>query len=162
MDSKGIANPGSLQNLHDVFVPESIGLWPPAPGWYAVLACLGLVVAWALVRWSISWRRNAYRRQALAMLEMLSGPDGRLELVAALVKRVALSAYPRERVAGLSGMEWLVFLDRTGGTTEFTSGPGRQLEATQYRKHEPAGPISEDLIAVAAEWIRDHHPESES
>ena len=33
-------DPGSLQNLNDIALPAPPGLWPPAPGWYVVLAAL--------------------------------------------------------------------------------------------------------------------------
>ena len=59
----------SLQNLHDIVLPEPPPLWPPAPGIW-VLLVIGLAVVTALVVWW--WRvrsRNAYRRAGLALLE---------------------------------------------------------------------------------------------
>ena len=82
-----------------------------------------------------------------------------LSSLPALVKRTALAAYPRERVASLSGEAWLEFLDRTGGTREFTDGAGRLLIDLAY---DPSLTLPESEIdgvnAVARAWILRHNP----
>ena len=65
----GLADPTSLENLHDIVEPARISLWwPLAPGWWVVLTvilCLALIVVW---RWFRNYRRNAYRRYGLREL----------------------------------------------------------------------------------------------
>jgi hypothetical protein len=70
-----------------------------------------------------------------------------------LVKRVALAAFPRERVASLSGQEWLAFLDATGRTDAFTHGPGRTLESGYEPGRHRASP---QLFAAVRHWIKRH------
>ena len=149
-------DPGSLDRLHDIVTPPPAPWWPPAPAWYALGVVFGITVAvlgWRAAAW---WSRNRYRRAALVELEGLEAEAGRSEsaaALAALVKRVALAAYPRERVASLSGEEWLTFLDATGGTTAFTAGPGRRLEAGYEPGEHRADP---ELFTLVRRWIKDH------
>jgi hypothetical protein len=60
-----------LEQLHDFHAPESIGYWPPAPGWIVLALLLLALLIW-LGRWL--WQRhrnNAWRRIALARLAEL-------------------------------------------------------------------------------------------
>ncbi|CZF84686.1 DUF4381 domain-containing protein [Grimontia marina] len=93
--------------LADIHLQQAPGIWPLAWGWWLVIAAvfiaLLLVVYWLRMR----NYRLAARKEALAALnEVRSVSD-----INALLKRAALSYYPREQVAGLTGERWLVFLD---------------------------------------------------
>ncbi len=153
-------DPGSLDRLHDIAVPPPVPWWPPAPGWYVVggiaLVFLGLV-AWAAV---IRWRRDRYRREAIRALDRIlrdSRASSSMSAIAELVKRIALAAYPRDRVASLNGDAWLAFLDATGGTDAFTRGAGQVLRDVAYRKDATCEP-SELLkvMDVVRHWITRH------
>jgi hypothetical protein len=157
-------DPASLQRLHDIVVPQPAPWWPPAPGWLWLLGVLAMVAVVLLIRAFARWQRNRYRRQALAELTRLSAArqeSGRQPpdpaALAALLKRTALTAYPREMVATLTGQEWFAFLDRTGGT-RFGAGLGAALEAANY--HAAGDPLDASrLVEIAAEvehWIRHH------
>lgn len=152
----------SLDRLHDIVVPAAAPWWPPAPGWLWLLGIGSIVALAALLRAAARWQRNRYRREALAELMRLEGAahDAGVALgMSELLKRVALTAYPRAEVAALNGRQWFAFLDRTGGT-HFASGLGATLERTTYRP--PAGALAVDEIrALAGEirtWIRQHRP----
>jgi len=156
----------SLDNLRDIVEPATIPWWPPAP---AVWLLLGLVAVWlaaGLVLWWVHWQRQAYRRAGLRELREIAArlghaPERVAALVdlAALLKRVALVAYAREQVAALSDNAWLTFLDRTGGTTRFTQGPGAVLAAMSSRPGLAATLDAAQvtaLVATARDWIRQH------
>ncbi|MBO9474676.1 DUF4381 domain-containing protein [Shimia sp. R10_1] len=145
---------GLINQLAEVPEPEAVSMMPQTVGW-AVLAGMLLLVLMAWV-WRI-WKRyqaNAYRREALVALEQVSEDAA---AISALLKRTALTAYGRSRVAALSGERWLAFLDATIGTSEpaFSNGAGHVLAQAAYRPEPvPAGP---DLQDLARWWIK-HHP----
>lgn len=158
------SNPGSLSNLNDIVVPDPVPLWPPAPGWIAVLIVLALALVWYAVRRVRAWQHAAYRREAAAELES-ARTRGAWGEAPAIVKRAALVAFPRPAVAPLSGDEWLAFLDRTGGTRDFTEGAGRHLPTLS---HDPqASEVVPDdeaarMLDACVRWVRGHREEVEA
>ncbi len=147
-----------LAQLHPLREPAAIGWWPPAPGWW-VLALLLLVAATALV--FLLWqrrRRNRYRVQGLAQLRALrdqyraSGDAARCGAgVNALLKTLALHAYPNSGIAALHGEQWENFLARTGGAGLAFTG----ITATHYQPEADSAAV-ERLCRAAEDWIRRH------
>lgn len=158
-----------MSNLREIDLPEPVPMTPQTFGWWVLLALVLAACAALVVRALRRRRANAYRREALRRLDELetaaAAPSSRaaaLADLATLVKRTALSAYPRARVASLTGRSWLAFLDGTLGTTEFSSGPGRRLPDFAYSSgaagHANDGDVRA-LLALTRRWIRDHRPE---
>ena len=140
---------GLIEQLTEPAEPPPIPMIPLTWGW-AVLAALVLAALAYAVRRGIRHRRaNAYRRAALALLDGAGDDPARL---AAILRRTALAAYPRVKVASLSGQEWLQFLDAQVGGTAFSTGAGRGLATEPYR---PTGPDPQ-LRPLVAQWIRKH------
>ena len=144
-----------LRDVHEGIAPE---WWPPAPGWWLMAALSLVVIAGLLWLWR-NRRRQTPRRVALAELTRLRGDfqrDGDGTAIAVgistLLRRLALTHFPRSQVAGLVGDAWLQFLDRTGGNNQFSAGPGRALIRAPYRPTE-AFEI-EALLNVAETWIK--------
>ena len=143
-------DPASLDLLHDIIVPAPVAWWPPAPGWYFVLAVLlGLALGFALCSLR-RYLRNAYRREALAAIRR-ARPSA-FEL-ATLLKRAAITAYPREEVAGLTGQAWVDWLARTADV-RVPPAVNDMLTAGIYR--DVAGGDTKALARVAEQWIRRH------
>jgi hypothetical protein len=154
------ADPGSLENLHDLVMPVPEPWWPPAPGWVIVSAVLVMVLGWWLIRAFQHWQSNSYRRESLVLLGKIDGSEAELPI---LIKRVALSAYPRERVASLTGEQWLAFLDQTGHTDVFTMGAGRWLARLAYEPQLTASLSTTELNGLRTavrDWILRHQPET--
>ncbi|MCB1675836.1 MAG: DUF4381 domain-containing protein, partial [Halioglobus sp.] len=88
-----------LANLHPLREPLAVSWWPPAPGWWLVLA-LGIGTVLALTALLLRrYRRSRYRRQALQRLAQMHErylADGDAAQFAtqtnALLKAVALRA----------------------------------------------------------------------
>jgi uncharacterized protein DUF4381 len=167
-DDKIFVNPdsSSLDRLHDIVVPPLAPWWPPAPGWYWVLGIV-LVLTFALLfRLTLWWQHNRYRRDALAELatheRALTDPVRRAEAVSAmaeLLKRAALTAFPREQVASLTGPRWFAFLDQTGRTTAFAAGSGATLEQAAYDPRTVAAldnAAAKELASVVRHWLAHH------
>ena len=151
----------SLQNLNDIVAPAAAGWWPLAPGWYVVgFLLLVLIVVLAFRQWQ-SWRDNRYRRAALAELQSLrSLPESRnLQHLPVLLKRAALSRWPREQVASLAGADWHRFLDATAGKTLFCDAAGETLDRLAYSGcTDPALSDAETtrLLEASEYWLRHH------
>jgi hypothetical protein len=147
-----------LAQLRGYHLPAPVSWWPPAPGWW-VLAVLLLVLvgtgAWLLLR---RRRRRAAARRAqeelLALRAALGSggdPAAFVRGLSRLLRRFALARFPRQEVAGLTGADWLAFLDANGGGGRFRNGPGRLLTEAPYRA---TGDIpAEDLADLARDWI---------
>ena len=95
-------NPDPLAQLRDIHLPEPIGWWPPAPGWWL----LALVFLSALIYVALWWRQRRarlyFRRQAQHLLEACwrdyeqSGEDRVfLNVLLEILKRARLSASHR-------------------------------------------------------------------
>jgi hypothetical protein len=78
-----------------------------------------------------------------------------------LLKRTALAAYPRARVANLSGEAWWAFLDRSVGTKRFSDGLGARAERLVYARQggdEAPERVARRLYKAAGRWIAHHRP----
>lgn len=156
-------DPFSLDRLRDIVVPQPVSWWPPAPAWYYVLAVVCLWTIVGLVRAILRWNRNAYRREALR--ELAEVPRGDFLGLSTLLKRVALVAYPRDRVASLIGDDWTNFLTATSRGADFGSKPARRIGTAAYENPVHEKPAECDVnqwagvIDGARRWIRRHEAE---
>jgi hypothetical protein len=159
-------DPASLQNLQNIFEPAAISFWPPAPG---VWMCAALALLWSgvgLALFLIRRKRNGYRRVAKSALVKIrqnlnhEGKSQAIMSVATLLKRAALTAFPRNRVASLSGRQWLDFLDEAGGDSIFSASSRDLLLKSVYQPREGIQALSLTQIAElchqAEVWISSH------
>jgi len=100
----------SLDNLRPLALPAPVSWFPPQPGWWILLGALAAFAALGIWRLVQAYRADAYRRAALAELQMLAQEQNIAAPLTTLLKRTALAAYPREDVAGLTGAAWQRFL----------------------------------------------------
>lgn len=144
-------DPASLENLRDIAVPPPVSWWPPAPGWWVVLATLGVVgLALGWRAW-LAWKKNAYRRQALRELGRAATPQE----IAEILKRTALAAFPRSNVASLSGDAWCSWLGSSCGTNVPSAVQATLTESVFGGANNAS---LEELRAYASKWI-EHHGE---
>lgn len=139
-----------LDQLRPMVPPPPVSMVPQTIGWLAVLVVLVGATAWGTYAGWRHWRDNAYRRAALAQLDQVSDDPA---AIASLLRRAALSAFPRPTVAALRGKDWLLFLDRSYGGSEFSHGIGQVLTTAPYRVAPQGSP---DLTALARQWLRQH------
>ena len=154
-------NPAELP-LRDIHLPEAIGWWPLATGWWWAISLV--LVSVALVTGALLYRR--YRRTRLSywlkpefqlLREKYAGDQDALALLqglSSLLRRACLSLYPRHAVASLTDDAWLDLLDKTGGTSQFTHGPGRLLAQGPYLPRASSAEV-EMLLSLVVSWI-DH------
>ena len=157
----------ALEKLTDIVAPPPVSFVPQTWGWGA-LAAIGLVlVAWGLVRWRRHRQANRYRAEALAELARIErritqGPDpaGALAAIRPLLKRVALAAWPRPRVASLAQTHWVDFLRVAEGESALPVPLAKLLNDIEYRSTKELAAISADdaraCVEVAKHWIEAH------
>jgi hypothetical protein len=146
---------GSLQNLHDIVAPAPVPWWPVAPGWYVLLAVLAFGAGLLAYRWLRRYRRDRYRRAALqGLMQIRAGqsPGQAAAEVATLLKQTALAAWPRKRVASLSGQAWADFLARTGAD----EADADLLSRLAYQAAALGEADMQGVYAAAEAWIRHH------
>lgn len=152
-------DPGDLANLRDLALPAPVSFWPPAIGIWIVaaasLAMLGIVLWLALRR----YRALAYRREAIAELGGIAAASGpgdpdAAARVSAVMKRVAMVDYGRERVASLTGKAWLDFLADAAPGSDTTAI--RNALAASYGAEAPDPAAPHLLVAQATGWVRRH------
>jgi hypothetical protein len=104
-------------------------------------------------------RKNTYRRHALLQLDALqsrhhaTGDDGRyLEQINALLKSVALLAYPWPEVAAQHGESWRTFLNRSLPPAEHFQPV---FDDAAYQKTPPEIDVAQ-VHRAAQHWIRYH------
>lgn len=147
-------DPTNLDLLHDLVLPPAVPWWPPTAGWWLLMLAAATGLAVMATRWIFRWQADRYRREALAAL---AADDLTAAAIPALLKRVAVTAWPRERTASLNGAQWLEFLDRSSGMDVFRKGPGAVLESVSYDDGSIAD--VDELKRLAGEWIRNHRRE---
>ena len=161
--------PASLQNLNDIVLPVTVGWWPLAPGWYFLIGLFLIALAWLSYRSLQRWIKNRYRRAALTELQLLADDtqsaekrDSSLRQLPALLKRTALSAYPRNQVASLSGDDWYGFLNSQVRKPAFT---GPTISLLDHLAYSTGDLTSVDAQATAVlfdsikHWLRYHDPQ---
>lgn len=147
-----------LQQLKDIHLPPAINTWPLAPGWITLFALLLIALVYLIY---VVYRRHkkkytvkyALARLAQIKLLMADNPEGVniAAEISTLIRRTALYYYRREEIAGLSGNDWLSFLNRSGHTTQFTEETGRLLIYAPYQKSITADLMP--LLTLTASWL---------
>lgn len=152
-----------LAQLRDIHLPDAVGFWPPAPGWWLLTVILLTAIGLGLYYWSMRRKQNRYRRLALSELKrtqqhaLQSAED--LQILNQLLKRTVLASPCSPPAAGLTGQRWLLFLDASGDTSEFSNGPGQLLAEQPYSQRELSAAEKEQLpllVAAIRRWILTH------
>lgn len=126
--------------LRDLHLPEPVGWWPLAPGWWILLLLLAAAVGFGLIRWHQHRQRNAARRYALRKLARFEAeylehrnPVVLGKQLSQLLRRGMLAYAERDEVAGLTGEDWLQWLDRGMPLPYFHTEGGKSLLQLPYR-----------------------------
>lgn len=133
--------------LRDLHLPDAIGWWPLAPGWWFLLLLVAAAVGYLVWRTYKQWQHNASRRFALRQLARYEAeyvehrnPVTLARQLSELLRRVMLAYAPRDEVAGLTGEDWLQWLDRGMPLPYFHTDGGKSLLQLPYR--DPASDFS--------------------
>lgn len=137
-----------LEQLRDIRLPDPVGWWPLAPGWWMLLAivCAAIVLAFA---WNILRKRRT-RYLALRELDRIdaSDPGQFATTISVLLRRVAIR---KDRAAGqFKDADWIAFLTGKG----LEPALAQHLAVAPYANSFDDAPDANTLRQAAARWIR--------
>ncbi len=157
-----------LSELADIHLPDAVNFWPPAPGWWVLLAlvifALFLVYRQQLARLFLRRRLDsalreldsAYRSFQQGQHNPMQRNEAGLLLLQtfnAILKRVALVHFNDPALPKMNGRVWLRFLDAQSNSAEFTVGTGQVLGDGIYRPVFAADVAA--LHTLCRRWIEE-------
>lgn len=116
-------NQDPLAQLHDIHLPTPSPWWDLAVGWWILLALCVLALFFVTPKlwqkWQV-WRKQRALKQTIhaeyqRICDAYAADKHGKTLVSdinTLLRRVALSVFPEQPIAGLIGQDWLCFLDQ--------------------------------------------------
>ena len=146
-----------LLGLKDIQPPAEPAWWliPPAQ-----MLAVGLIAALTTGAWCVFRYKKANRLALLAELDLKrvestfeNNKDTRKLAVdlSKWLKQVSIMAFPERQSEGLTGLDWLQFLDETLGDNRFSAGSGKLFGGLMYS--EIPGPDSAHLIELCQHWL---------
>jgi hypothetical protein len=147
-----------MWGLKELPLPEPIGLWPLAPGWYFVASLLLILFGYWCWRRYLAWRHNAYRREGVVAIEAMRADSAALQRLPFLLRRTALITCPRADVASLRGTNWIAWLNGSAGQDLFVEADADLFDKIIYQA-APVIPHRKDVDRIlegASYWMRNH------
>ena len=160
-------NPQIL-NLRDIHLPEPISWWPIAPGWWIIVASILLIIAVALISRKI-YISKQLKRDIKAELENIKqqfqqtqNKSQLAKSLSALLRRASISYYPKADIAGLTGNNWLSYLDdsnsNSSANNSFQSDVGKVLLSAPYLPDDSRLDFdAQTLIHLCDSWLQSPH-----
>ena len=96
--------------LADIHLPPVPGYWPLAWGWWLCILIVLVGFVFFMVKFRQHKQQQQARKEALIHLKDLHNP-AKFSEINLLLRQTAMSYYPRQHVASLTGQHWLAFLD---------------------------------------------------
>jgi cbb3-type cytochrome oxidase subunit 3 len=143
--------------LRDIHLPEAIGWWPPALGWWLLAILIPLSIALMYWLYKRITRKTAIKAAKKLLLKIKQDQqcdnNQKLKVLSALIRRVAISTTARNECAGLTGQQWLAFLDQDMKNSPFTQGVGALLANAPYQRNSPTELEISQLISLCEDWL---------
>lgn len=125
-------------------------------GWKILAIVLFILLLIFAYKWVQHYKKNTYRRTAIQHLSTINlNSDTSINEMAILLKSVAITAYGREEVAALYGVEWLQFLESKGKNTLFTIYADSFLTA-QNNNQNIDSKTKKEILNLTKKWIQTH------
>ncbi len=156
-----------LAQLRDIHLPEPVGWWPPAPGWWIVAIIVLLLGLLTFLFLRKRWRARAHRRSSQVLLTQYfeqwrrdKNTSRYLQQCNALLKRVALVSFPNQEIAPVTAQSWIDFLQSKVSAN--TKSPYNFLPLKDAIYKENAGDIGiEKLHQDIGLWLKLHREPSD-
>ena len=151
----------SLDNLHDIILPDAVSFFPPAPGWYIVALLLLALLFHFVIQGYKHYKKSQYKREALQELAFYKENDkdknkkNAIELLG-LAKRIGIVAFGRENIAKFSEDSWWDFMEKHSKVkinTELRQEITRLLYEEVYTMNRALHDNIKHLVTL---WIKTH------
>lgn len=154
----------SIDQLQELGLPAPVPYTPQTWGWWVVLAAFLMVTLWVGAQHYRQWRRDRYRREALARLALLRQQHDTLPALRELpelLKRVALSMPTGDaQVAALAAAPWQAFLQRHSPSplpADFSQQLAQLAYAPDTALQALPAPRRQALFDTCQQWLEHHH-----
>lgn len=99
----------NLPEIHDIYIPEGVSVFPLAYGWWVILAAIiGSVFFIKFILWSIKTSKKIYALRKLKQIETDEPVNAAVQM-SELLRRIC--AYKYKEASALYGNEWISFLN---------------------------------------------------
>ncbi len=143
--------------LRDIHLPEALNDWSLAIGWWILLILIPLIGFFCYWLFKRITRKTAIKTAKKLLKDLkddhVKTPHEKLEIISALLRRVAMSLNSRSDCAGLTGRAWLVYLDGLWKENAFSEGSGQILILDRFQKQQDDFDI-EALMTITERWLK--------
>ena len=155
-------------NLRDIHLPEPISWWPLAPGWWILFACVIFMILILFIARKI-YRHRQLKRDITAELEKIKQQFEKTQnksqlakSLSILLRRANITYNPDSNIAGLTGEDWLAWLDHTlrksAAGISFQSDKGKILLSAPYISENTVLDFdAKELIHLCESWLLTSH-----
>ena len=149
-----------LEQLKDIHSPNSIGMWPPAIGWIALvlISFIALIaIVWFVRHW---YKSNAWRRAALKEFKHLEHAYSQnqtiqtLSDISCLMKRCAASVNHDTRMLAVTGEQWESILN-----TNKSPLNDQEIQLLAYNHYQAqCEQLNNSALSNIKKWIKTLKP----
>ena len=152
--------------LRDIHPMDPVSWWPPAPGWWLLAAAIvaGLWLAWRYYPrlrlpslTGITWRWDAARQlRYLRRRARDQDPRDTVAEFSELLRRIAMARYGRQSCAGLTGRDWLNWLqDHDPQGYNWADRAGLLLDLPYAPPGYASGEVAQllEMIDATQNWV---------
>lgn len=155
-------------NLRDIHLPDPVSWWPIAPGWWLLIITV-FITAVIIFLFRKIYRSKQLKRDIHAELDVIKQQfqktENRSQLaksLSILLRRASISFYPAKNIAGLTGENWLAYLDSTNANPikdkKFQSETGQALLTAPYLPENATLDFdTQGLINLCESWLLSSH-----
>jgi hypothetical protein len=150
-----------LSQLKDISLPNAIGDWPIALGWWALFVITLLSLFATVYFWQYFKAKNANKKAALHLLKLKyhqfkadSDSLAFLQHSNQVLKRYCLKQYPA--AVSLSGLAWINFLILHSEKTFFNEELAHAMSEGLYQGHCQYD--ANKLYSACSNWLKNNNP----
>jgi len=144
-------------NLRDIHLPDAVSWWPPAIGWWIVLALLLLIIYLTpkiyqrLTFKPLNTVSNQAFEEIVADYRAHDDPLALIQSLSKLLRQISMSYHGREHSAYLTGNEWINSLNELTEENYFTDTLRNTLINGPYQKNTTFQ--TTNILNATKKWI---------